>query len=113
MAWPPIERRQGARVSTPGNPELIVPTSWPIQVQDLAAGGLSFISSYRLAVGRRVRVLGTLGSRPFRAIAQVCWSGRARWPAARPTDVEIGATFVGFSGDSEHVLHEFLNHPTA
>lgn len=113
MAWPPVERRQGIRVPAPGQPELIVPTSWPIHVQDMAAGGLSFVSAFHIPVGRRVRVSGTLAGRPFRAVAQVCWSGKARWRSARPTDIEVGAAFVAFADESERVLREFLNHTTA
>jgi hypothetical protein len=109
MQWLPVERRQGLRVQAAGEHRLIVATSWPVRVHDLALGGVSFLSPYDLAIGRRVRLAGALGSQSFQAVARICW--RAQPSAAAGADVELGAAFVEFLDGSETVLREFLKLP--
>ena len=102
------ERRRAQRVTVDTASELIVPTSWPIQVQDVSLGGASFHSTYRLDMGRRVQVFGTLGGEPFRASVQVCWVHARRDRVTGRPGYEVGAAFVDFAGGSRNALEEFL-----
>jgi hypothetical protein len=102
------ERRRAHRVTVDGASELIVPTTWPIQVQDVSLGGASFHSTYRLELGRRVQVFGTLAGEPFRASVQVCWTHARRDRVSGRPGYEVGAAFVDFAGGSRNALEQFL-----
>ncbi|HEX5473172.1 MAG TPA: PilZ domain-containing protein [Vicinamibacterales bacterium] len=109
MSFGSHERRRSHRVPVAARSEFLVPTAWPVQVQDIGLGGLAFISPFRLELGRRVHVFGTLAQHPFKALVQICWSTPRRGRTAAPReDFDIGAVFVEFTGDGGQILKRFL-----
>jgi hypothetical protein len=102
------ERRRAQRVTVRNPSWLSVPASWPVQLIDVAMGGLSFFSPHRVDVGRVVSLRATLSGLPFNAQVRICWSKpRQAANAIRPR-YEVGATFLQMDDSSRRSLERFL-----
>jgi PilZ domain len=107
MTYTAPERRHSLRANISGLSWLAMPTTWPIQLQELSLGGLAFASPFPMEVGRTASVRATLGGEALSCPIRVCWT-RPRRSVPGRSQFEVGAVFLPLDDSSRRALGMFL-----
>jgi PilZ domain len=107
MPYTAPERRHSLRANISGLSWLAMPTTWPIQLQELSLGGLAFASPFPMEVGRTASVRATLRGEALSCPIRVCWT-RPRRSLPGRSQFEVGAVFLPLDDSSRRALEMFL-----